>query len=217
MDLAYDPSIIRAREIHPPRILFTASDFSQLKSHALDNLGFPIEFYERIDLKLDKMAICKKGSFLGKMIEACGHDERGKSFPSTVFIFRMESILLFFVGLVGKAILQIPVEGGHKGGRFTARSDKNAVVFNTSEDSRSNFYLTTFYNGCRYSMEPITEGVKVSLIFNVVWKDEMTESPKDIPSFISSYCAVKEALTKWIPRQTSLNSIGVVHGEQLGN
>ena len=136
--------------------------------------------------------------------------------PEYIGTFLFELLFLFSLraGLIGKAIIQIPVEGGHRGGRITVRYKKKAAVFITSDNSHSKFYLTTFYKGCRYSMEPITSGTKLSFIFSVVWKNELKESPKDMLSVMSSYKLMKDALNNWIPLQEVVNSQGDDH---LGN
>ena len=61
-------------------------------------------------------------------------------------------------------------------------------------------------------MEPITSGFRLLCIFDVFLENGMTESPGDIPSFLSSYRAVKDALRNWIPQQS-------IEGnrDQLGN
>ena len=66
-------------------------------------------------------------------------------------------------------------------------------------------------------MEPITAGVKMSLVFNVLWKKEVIGPPKDIPSFILSYRTIKEALTNWIPQETIANNDCEKHPGQRGN
>ena len=66
-------------------------------------------------------------------------------------------------------------------------------------------------------MDPIVAGFKLSLIFNVVWKKEVTEPPSDLPSFISSYKAVKEYLSKRIPREMTSNNRLIDDIDHLGN
>ena len=90
LNLTYDPLIKRAREIKASRILFNISDYPQLKSLVLQNLQFPIELSTNVNLKLQKLAIHKDGSFFS---EACGYDDKGKNVFKTTFYNLNQKIL----------------------------------------------------------------------------------------------------------------------------
>lgn len=77
LNSVYDPSLIRAREIHHSKIRFTASDFPQLKLLVLEDLQFPNELSTNVDVELEKMALYESGSFFS---EICGYDDKGNSF-----------------------------------------------------------------------------------------------------------------------------------------
>ena len=49
-------------------------------------------------------------------------------------------------------ILQIPVQGGHEGGRIKVEHLDEIRVFNVSEDSSKFFHLTTFYADCDHQL-----------------------------------------------------------------
>jgi hypothetical protein len=84
-------------------------------------------------------------------------------------------------GSIGTLILQIPVEGGHEGGRF------NVYAINDSH----------------HSMVPITEA-KVNLIYNLVWENAENIIPQDFPVFLTAVKEIQKSLSSWISADQSI-------------
>lgn len=82
-NLTFDPSVIRAKEINPSRILFTASDIPYLKSVIIQNLTFPVEFSTHVDIVLEKMALYKTDSFF---VDTCACEDKGTIILSQVLV-----------------------------------------------------------------------------------------------------------------------------------
>lgn len=95
---------------------------------------------------------------------------------------------------------------------MTVKYDGRVSTYDTSEISHQTFYLTMFYNGCRCSMEPITSGSQVTLVYNLLWSNFERESPQNVPAFISTYLKVKDILSQWISLQEDLQECDNLKG-----
>jgi hypothetical protein len=102
------------------------------------------------------------------------------------------------LGSFGTLILQLPVEGGHEGGRFKVQYRGKEQVFDNHQDSDRCFYASSFYGNCQHSMEPITKGSKLTLVFDLVWTNAKNIVPQDIPVFLTALKDIKESLPTWI-------------------
>jgi hypothetical protein len=76
-------------------------------------------------------------------------------------------------------------------------------MLDSHQNSDKSFYLSAFYGNCDYSIEPITRGWKLSLVFKLVSKNsKIPVDSKDFPYFIGAWKDIEEALAHWIPHQT---------------
>ena len=55
--------------------------------------------------------------------------------------------------------LQLPVEGGHEGGRVVVRHRSEENLFDLAESSSPCFYLTASYSNCAPELEEVTFGL----------------------------------------------------------
>ena len=108
-------------------------------------------------------------------------------------------------GKFGTATLQVPVEGGHEGGRLNVEYNRKKVAFENHGNSDKNFYLTAYYNCCEEFMEPVTRGHKLILVFDLIWANAKTEIPKNFPVFLTALKVIQQVLKTWI-RQNVVNS-----------
>lgn len=99
---------------------------------------------------------------------------------------------------IGTVVLQLPVEGGHEGGRLNVEYERKHMVFENHGNSDKSFYLTAFYNCCKEFMEPVTRGHKLILVFDLIWTDTKTEIPKNFPVFLTALKVIKQVLKPWI-------------------
>ena len=90
------------------------------------------------------------------------------------------------------------MEGGHEGGRLSVQYKGKKKMFETQSNSEQLFYLAAFYGNCKQLMEPTTRGWKIALTFSLVWKNANTDTPRDIPNFLTALKEVEEALSPWI-------------------
>lgn len=95
-------------------------------------------------------------------------------------------------------ILQLPVEGGHEGGRFKVEYRGSEVVYENNKDSDRFCNVSSFYGNSKHSMETITRGTKLTLIFDLVWENARNIIPQDFPVFLTTLKKIKESLPSWI-------------------
>lgn len=62
------------------------------------------------------------------------------------------------------------MEGGHEGGCLMIGDYKKTEILNLSLNSDRFFYLTFLNVDCEHEMEPILNGYRVELIFNLLWE-----------------------------------------------
>lgn len=119
-----------------------------------------------------------------------------------VYAFLIGSYSFFFKGTFGTVILQLPVEGGHEGGGSKVEYNGRRKVIETHQRSDERFYLLSFYNCCEHSVEPVTQGSVLRLVFNLIWKNPKTEIPHNFPLFLHGLNEIQEVLKHWIPNST---------------
>ncbi len=100
-------------------------------------------------------------------------------------------------------ILQLPVKGGHEGGRFKVKYGGKEKMFDNHKDSDRCFYVSLFYENCEHSMEPVISGRKLTLVFNLVWANAQNMIPKDFPLFLTALKGIKKSLSSWMPHADS--------------
>ena len=97
-------------------------------------------------------------------------------------------------------ILQIPVQGGHEGGRIKVEHLDEIRVFNVSEDSSKFFHLTTFYADCDHQLEEVTFGWRLAMVFNLELETpKMPNISPQLPNLQTflEVSNVRNILTKW--------------------
>ena len=66
----------------------------------------------------------------------------------------------------------------YTGGRITVYHQNKKKEFDFGgEEALATFYYAAFYAECHHEIEPVTEGYRLCLIYNLIWKG----SPNDIP------------------------------------
>ena len=107
---------------------------------------------------------------------------------------------MLVIGTFATVILQLHVEGGHEGGRLKVEYKEREEFFENHKNSHQNYFLSAYYNCCRHSMEPVTRGFKLTLVYSLVWKNaKMAVIPHYFPVFLTDLKEVRRALAPWIP------------------
>jgi hypothetical protein len=105
----------------------------------------------------------------------------------------------FCTGAFAKMILQIPVEGGHKGGETFVWLRKQMKQFITAPESGRRFHLLTFYDDCEHELKPVIEGCRLVLVFHLFAKKsaDISLSILDRPVSIRTFEDVRTTLSPW--------------------
>ncbi|EFX74643.1 hypothetical protein DAPPUDRAFT_108658 [Daphnia pulex] len=166
------------------KILAFQIDSSKLTSTIIDDLNLLSLVMHHLDLPSDLMNVQAK---LHQLIlyESDGH-------------YQLTSESEKEYGSFGTIVLQLPVEGGHEGGRFKVHYRGEEQVFDNHQDSDRCFYASSFYGNCQHSMEPITKGSKLTLVFDLVWANAENIVPQDFPVFLTALKDIKGSLPTWI-------------------
>ena len=92
------------------------------------------------------------------------------------------------------------MEDGHEGGNLKVEYKGKEEHFASYHDG---FFLSAYYNCCRHTMEPVTRGFKLTLVYSLLWKTaKMAGIPHDFPVFVTALNEVKKAFEPWIPKRT---------------
>ena len=158
----------------------TFKDFN-LSSLVVHNLQLPEEM--KVTAKCTKLVLYDGG-------EKC-------------FIHNLSSC--WIEGKFGTATLQLPVEGGHEGGSLNVEYGGRKKKFASHKSSDAIFYLSAFFDSCEHFIEPVLQGYKLVLVYDLLWTNAKSGIPKNFPLFLGAMKKIKESLEPWLQNQL-LNS-----------
>lgn len=97
-------------------------------------------------------------------------------------------------------LLQIPVEGGHRGGDFHVRFGREICSYRPEANSGDAFHVHVFYDDCRHRLERLTDGWRLVLVFRLVVRKSALRTPAllDRPLCVSTSEAVASLLEPWL-------------------
>ena len=92
-------------------------------------------------------------------------------------------------------LLQIPVEGGHRGGDFHVRFGREICSYRPEANSGDAFHVHVFYDDCRHRLERLTDGWRLVLVFRLVVRKSALRTPAllDRPPCVSTSEAAASA------------------------
>ncbi|XP_059351628.1 uncharacterized protein LOC132088039 [Daphnia carinata] len=100
-------------------------------------------------------------------------------------------------GKFGTLLLQLPVEGGHEGGHLNIEYQGRKKKFESHTNSDKTFYLSSFYDCCEHFIEPVLQGHKLILVFDLIWTNAKIEIPRNFPVFLTALKQMKKAIKSW--------------------
>lgn len=112
--------------------------------------------------------------------------------------------------------MQIPVEGGHKGGRLNVDHHQKTEMVDLTHNSHQNFYISVMHVDSVREMEPILSGNRVELVFHLLWKSPsvaLYPPLPDISNFLVALTKLKIDLKSWLEQEgaTKMLIIGLEH------
>ena len=103
--------------------------------------------------------------------------------------------------VLGLVLIQIPVEGGHEGGRLRVQNDDQRKVIDNHIDSDSTLYMTVILDRCHHRMEPLTRGSSLVFEFHLKWRNShLNWIPQlHLAAFLSAFEEARKVLSYWNP------------------
>ena len=121
--------------------------------------------------------------------------------------------------MFGTMILQIPVNGGHQGGHLVLEHSGKTKKFSFDNGSDQKFFLTAFYADCEHQLEQVTQGWRLTLVFNLVWKNggvPALRAPVDVPVLLEVLKEIKESLRPWVPGEDQVVTLpSILAGKKM--
>jgi hypothetical protein len=105
-----------------------------------------------------------------------------------------------------KMVLQIPVEGGHEGGRCKVELHDQIRLFNVCDGSDRDYHLTTFYSDCDHTFEEVKFGYRLTMQFKLELETAPLLSSLSPSADLKTFLAVNDvqkSLAHWIPTENN--------------
>ncbi|MXX07497.1 MAG: 2OG-Fe(II) oxygenase [Gammaproteobacteria bacterium] len=168
-----DTSVRNCLQIDSSRIRLDGAawdkTFCRLMHAAADGLGCP---RERLDARLYKLLIYETGGFFTE------HRDTEK-----------------VDGMVATLSVSLPVSGA--GGELVVRHGDRAATIDMSAVEPSELAYAAFYADCAHETRPVTEGFRLSLVFNVFMRPEDSKTYRRAPDYTDLVEPVAKELTAW--------------------
>ena len=142
--------------------------FTQVLEQAAQGLGCPPELLEA---ELYKLLIYEPGSFFS------AHRDTEKT-----------------DGMIATLVISLPTAGA--GGRLVVRHQGNEVVMDMNAGEASELVFAAFYADCRHETQPVSEGYRVSLVYNLVLREGDTSAWK-APDYEEQVQEIAGLLRQW--------------------
>ena len=168
-----DTSVRDCRQIDNARIRLGGGawpdTFSGLLKAAAEGLGCPPE---RLDAQLYKLLIYETGGFFA------AHRDTEKA-----------------DGMVATLSVSLPVSGA--GGELVVRHRDREVSIDMTASEPSELAYAAFYADCSHETRPVTEGFRLSLVFNLSLRPGDTETPRHAPDYTDLVRPIARKLSAW--------------------
>ena len=129
--------------------------FSGLLQAVATGLGCPVE---RLDARLHKLLVYETGGFFKE------HRDTEKA-----------------DGMIATLSVSLPVAGS--GGELAVRHRGREVVIDMNTAEPSELPYAAFYADCEHETRPVTEGFRLSLVFNLCLLPGDAETPRNAPDY----------------------------------
>lgn len=118
-----------------------------------------------------------------------------------------EWVFISFLGVFGCMILQIPVEGGHRGGELTVFHQLGSNIIECQDNNGKTFFLSVSFIDCQHEISAVTDGWSLMMAFNLKWKNPIKMPPDyglSLPLFVSNLNTVRAILSPLSPDKTEV-------------
>ena len=143
--------------------------FGRVLTAAADGLGCPAD---RLDAQLYKLLIYEPGGFF------VSHRDTEKA-----------------DGMIATLSIALPVAGA--GGDIVVRHRGRERTFDMSAAEPSELAFAAFYADCEHEVRPVTEGYRLSLVFNLCLRAGDTDTPRTAPDYDQHVDRLARRLAAW--------------------
>ena len=113
-------------------------------------------------------------------------------------------------GMFATLVIQLPAE--HSGGQLVVQHNREEKVFDFAKDSASKIFYAAFFADCRHELRPVTSGLRLCLIYNLVHSNSTSApTPADHSQAVSR---IVQAVRNWsVDQNAPAKLIYVLHHE----
>ena len=168
-----DRTVRDCRQIDAARIRLAGAGwrdtFGRLLTAAADGLGCPMD---RLDAQLYKLLIYEPGGFF------VAHRDTEKA-----------------DGMIATLSISLPVAGA--GGEIVVRHRGRERTIDMTAAEPSELAFAAFYADCEHEVRPVTEGYRLSLVFNLCLRAGDTDTPRTAPDYGQQVDRLARRLAAW--------------------
>ena len=168
-----DRTVRDCLQIDAPRIRLAGAGwrdtFGRVLTAAADGLGCPVD---RLDAQLYKLLIYEPGGFFAS------HRDTEKT-----------------DGMIATLSIALPVAGA--GGEIVVRHRGRERTIDMTATEPSELAFAAFYADCEHEVRPVTEGYRLSLVFNLCLRPGDTDTPRTAPDYEQQVDRLARRLAAW--------------------
>ena len=143
--------------------------FGRVQTAAADGLGCPAD---RLDAQLYKLLIYEPGGFFA------AHRDTEKA-----------------DGMIATLSISLPVAGA--GGEIVVRHRGRERTIDMTAAEPSELAFAAFYADCEHEVRPVTDGYRLSLVFNLCLRPGDTDTPRTAPDYTQQVDRLAKRLAAW--------------------
>ena len=143
--------------------------FDRVLTTAADGLGCPAD---QLDAQLYKLLIYEPGGFFAS------HRDTEKA-----------------DGMIATLSISLPVAGA--GGEIVVRHRGRERIIDMTAAEPSELAFAAFYADCEHEVRPVTEGYRLSLVFNLCLRAGDTDTPRTAPDYAQQVDRLAKRLAAW--------------------
>ena len=171
-----DRSVRNCWQIGPERVRLTGAAWPETFADILETAAVGLGCApDRVDARLHRLLIYEPGGFFAP------HRDTEKA-----------------DGMIATLSVSLPTAGA--GGELVVRHRDRERTLDMTTGEPSQLTFAAFYADCTHEVRPVTEGHRVSLVFNLCLRPGDDESPREAPDYTAQVDGLAERLTEWRAR-----------------
>ncbi len=168
-----DRSVRNCWQIGPERVRLAGAAWPETFADILETAAVGLGCApDRVDARLHRLLIYEPGGFFAP------HRDTEKA-----------------DGMIATLSVSLPTAGG--GGELVVRHRDRERTLDMTTGEPSELTFAAFYADCTHAVRPVTEGHRLSLVFNLCLRPGDDESPREAPDYTAQVDRLAERLTEW--------------------